>query len=203
MDNTYLTLKYNSKSRWLSYWYQISETMEVSPANVLVIGKGSGIAESSIKYFSNGKTNVITVDINNAINPDVAGDVTQLPFASDSFDVAICCQVLEHIPFNKFSTALCELHRVAKKRVIISLPHKRKYFKLSYHVPFLKERTIIIKHPFTVKNCNSKQHYWEICRGVSRKEVIKHCTGYFDIEKEFLNEINCNHRFFVLKRKNI
>jgi ubiquinone/menaquinone biosynthesis C-methylase UbiE len=203
MDNTYLTLEYNSKSRWLSYWYQISETMEDSPSNVLLIGKGSGITGNAIRQLSGSKTGVLTVDINNAVNPDVAGDVRLLPFASDSFDVAVCCQVLEHIPFNEFSTALRELHRVAKKRVIISLPHKRKHFKLSYHVPFLKERTIIIKHPFTVKHCKSKQHYWEICRGVSKKEVKKHLTRYFDIRKEFLNEINCTHRFFVLQRKNI
>lgn len=203
MDNTYLSLRYNSKSRWLSYWYQIAETLEVSPSRVLLIGKGSGVTENAIRQLSGRKTMVFTMDINNSVDPDVAGDVTQLSFAGDSFDVAICCQVLEHIPFNKFSTALRELHRVAKKRVIISLPHKRKHFKFSYHVPLLKERTFIIKHPLTTKHCSSKQHHWEITRGVSRNHVVNEINKLFDIEKEFLNEINCEHRFFILKRKNI
>jgi ubiquinone/menaquinone biosynthesis C-methylase UbiE len=201
MDNSYLTLQYNSKSRWLSYGYQISETMEVSPANVLLIGRGSGITENAIRQLSGGKTRVLTVDINNAVIPDVVGDVTQRPYENDTFDVAVCCQVLEHIPFDRFPDALRELHRVAKKRVIISLPHKRKHLRLSYHVPFLKERTVIIKHPFTTKYCSSKQHHWEITRGVSRKHVVKEINKFFDIEKEYLNEINCEHRFFILKRK--
>jgi ubiquinone/menaquinone biosynthesis C-methylase UbiE len=203
MDNSYLSLKYNSKSRWLSYWYQIAEALEVAPSGVLLIGKGGGFTENALRKLSGGKTAVFTMDINKSLGPDVAGNVTQLPFAGDSFDVAVCCQVLEHIPFNEFSTALRELHRVAKKRVIISLPHRRKHFKLSYNIPFLKERTIILKNPFTARHCSSKQHYWEISRGVSKTEV-KSCLGrYFEIEKEFLNEINCDHRFFVLKRKKI
>ncbi|MBI4847601.1 MAG: class I SAM-dependent methyltransferase [Nitrospirae bacterium] len=201
MDKTYLTLEYNSKSRWLSYWHQISEALEVSPASVLIVGKGSGITGNAIKQLSAGGTKVVTVDINSAVNPDVVGDVTRLPFEGDAFDVAICCQVLEHIPFDKFPDALGELHRVAKKRVIISLPHKRKHLKLIFKLPFLEEKTIIIKHPFTVKRCTSGQHHWEITRGVTRRQVIKEMKKYFDIEKEFLNELNCEHRFFILRRK--
>lgn len=46
MDNHYLTLKYNSKARRLSYWYQINETVSRNPESLLVIGKGSGIVEN-------------------------------------------------------------------------------------------------------------------------------------------------------------
>lgn len=201
MDNTYLTLKYNSKDRWLSYWHQISEALEVMPDTVLVVGKGSGIAENAIRQFSNGKTDVFTLDINHAVNSDVVGDVAHLPFRDNAVDVIICCQVLEHIPFEQFLPILHELHRVARRRVIISLPHKRKHIKIAYHLPFLKEQTFILKHPLTVKHCSSKQHRWEIGRGVSRKQVVQHMSKLFSIEKEYLNEMNCEHRFFILRRK--
>lgn len=201
MDNSYCSLRYNSKARWLSYWYQVSEVLEISPNSVLVVGKGSGIVESAIRQLSNGKIEVKTIDINPEVTPDVIGDVTCIPFRNSSYDAAICCQVLEHLPFDKFSVALSELHRVTSRRVILSLPHKRKHLKIVFRAPFIGEKTIIIKHPLTVKHCTSRQHHWEIARGVTKKQVVKEIKRYFDIEKEFLNEINCEHRFFILKNK--
>lgn len=203
MDNTYLTLKYNSKERWLSYWHQISETLEVSPRNVLVVGKGSGVVENSIRQLSNNQVDIITLDINNAVNSDIVGEVTGLPFENDSFDAVLCCQVLEHIPFDRLPEALSEMHRVARKRVVISLPHGRKHIKIAIDAPFFGDRQLIMKNPFTTRHCSSKQHYWEIGRGVARKDVIRQMGRLFDIEKEYLNEISCDHRFFILRRKKL
>ncbi|MBI4683239.1 MAG: class I SAM-dependent methyltransferase [Nitrospirae bacterium] len=201
MDNTYLSLKYNSKERWLSYWYQISETLEVSPRSVLVIGKGSGVVENSIRQLSNDQADIITLDINNAVNSDIVGEVTGLPFGKDTFDAVLCCQVLEHIPFDMLPAALSEMHRVARKRVVISVPHGRKHIKIAVDVPFLGDRQVILKNPVAVRHCSSKQHYWEIGRGVSLNDVVRQIGRLFEIEKEYLNEISCDHRFFILKRK--
>jgi len=203
MDNTYLTLKYNTKSRWLSYWHQISEALEISPDNILLIGKGSGVTENSIRLLSKGKVNILTVDINNSVAPDTVGEAVNLPFKNEAFDVSLCCQVLEHLPFQLFSNALNELKRVTRKRVILSLPHGRKYIRIACNAPFLGEKNLIIKNPLTKKHCISRKHCWEIGRSVSYKQVINQITKIFEIDKEFLNEINCNHRFFILKRKNI
>jgi len=203
MDNTYLSLQYNSKARWLSFWYQISGAMEVSPESVLVVGKGSGITENVIKQLSNYKTRVLTLDINYAVNSDVVGSISSLPFKRDSFDVAICCQVLEHLPFELFPLTISELHKIAKKRVILSLPHGRKHIKVSCALPFTAEKTFIVKNPLTRKNCSSTQYHWEIGRGVSRKQVEFSLTRLFEIENEFLNEISCDHRFFILKRRKL
>lgn len=203
MDSSYLTLQYNSKARWLNYWYQIAETLEVSPESVLVTGKGNGITENTIRQFSNEKTRVMTLDINYAVNSDVAGVLTGLPFANDSFDVIVCCQVLEHMPFDQFPLALSELHRVARKRVVLSLPHGGKKMTLAGSLPFSEEKRLVITSPFTKKQGKGKQHYWEIGRGVSFHHVKRQLTRLFDIEKDYLNEISCDQRFFVLRRKNV
>lgn len=203
MDNAYLTLQYNSKARWLSFWYQISETLEVAPRSVLVVGKGSGVAENVISQLSNYKTQVLTLDINYAVNSDVVGSTLHLPFLRDSFDVAICCQVLEHIPFEDFPRAMSELHKVAMKRIVLSLPHGRKHVKVSCSLPFGEEKILILKNPFTKRSCSSKQHQWEIGRGVSLGQVRFHLSRLFEIEKEYLNEISCDHRFFILKRRTL
>ncbi len=201
MDNTYLTLRYNSKSRWLSYWYQISEALEISPDNILLVGKGSGVTENAIQLLSKGNVNILALDINNSVAPDTVGEAVNLPFKNKTFDVSLCCQVLEHQPFQLFPIALNELKRVTRKRVILSLPHGRKHIRIACNVPFLGEKNLIIKNPLTKKHCKSKKHCWEIGRSVSYRQVINQITNFFEIDKEFLNEINCNHRFFILTGK--
>lgn len=49
----------------------------------------------------------------------VAGDVTDLPFADDSFETALCLDVLEHVDDVK---ALKELGRVASRRLVLAVP---------------------------------------------------------------------------------
>jgi SAM-dependent methyltransferase len=52
----------------------------------------------------------------------VQGDVRQLPFADNSFDVVICLEVLEHLEKEDGENLLKELERVAKRQVILSTP---------------------------------------------------------------------------------
>lgn len=46
--------------------------------------------------------------------------IYELPFASDSFDLVVCCEVLEHL--ERPAAGLAELRRVARERVLISTP---------------------------------------------------------------------------------
>lgn len=60
-------------------------------------------------------------------NPDATilkGDLTDLPFDDEFFDVVTCSQVLEHIPEHK--TAISEIKRVTKVggKIIISIPNE-------------------------------------------------------------------------------
>lgn len=50
------------------------------------------------------------------------GDVTRLPFADESFDVVMCCEVLEHL--DDPAAAIAELRRVARRALVLSVPHE-------------------------------------------------------------------------------
>lgn len=50
------------------------------------------------------------------------GDVTRLPFADHSFDVVMCCEVLEHL--DNPAAAIAELRRVARRALVLSVPHE-------------------------------------------------------------------------------
>lgn len=59
------------------------------------------------------------------MNPSVEhiqGDITRMPFCDHSFDIVICTEVLEHL--EKPGAALKELKRVAKKFILITVPHE-------------------------------------------------------------------------------
>jgi len=200
----YKTLRYNSKERWLSYWYQINELLSINPESILVIGKGSGIVENAISIIA-ADINITTLDMAPEVCPDIVGDMQYMPFRESCFDSILCCQVLEHLPFSKVRGVLIELQRISRGSVIVSIPHRRKHLKLAIDAPLIGKRTIILKYPFMRKinraNTDSKSHFWEINRGVSYKSVKKTLNEFFVIEKTFLNEMNCTHRFFILRSK--
>ncbi len=54
----------------------------------------------------------------------VPGDVHELPFNSDEFEVVLCSEALEHA--KDVNKALRELLRVARKAVVITVPHETK-----------------------------------------------------------------------------
>lgn len=51
------------------------------------------------------------------------GDASRLDFGDASFDAVVCCEVLEHLPFRVYESALAELSRVARRWVIVSVPY--------------------------------------------------------------------------------
>jgi SAM-dependent methyltransferase len=49
-----------------------------------------------------------------------------LPFKSNSFDIVLCTEVLEHVP--DWKLALKELQRVSRKKIIITVPLEKGFF---------------------------------------------------------------------------
>ena len=61
--------------------------------------------------------------------------LTQLPFNDNCFDTVICTHALEHI--KDLQSALKELRRVCKKRLIIVVPRQREYqYTFDLHINF-------------------------------------------------------------------
>jgi len=47
-----------------------------------------------------------------------------LPFPDESFDLVLCCEVLEHLPDKMFRRTLAELDRVSRQYILLSVPYK-------------------------------------------------------------------------------
>lgn len=55
----------------------------------------------------------------------VAGDITQIDYPDQSFDLVMCAEVLEHIPPHLLEKACSELMRVSARAVVIGVPYRQ------------------------------------------------------------------------------
>ena len=193
--------KYGGLERFASYAHQITEILAVDPEKVLEVGVGDGVTSSYIKN-QHKNINYVVLDIAEDLNPDLIGDVRDLPFDDASFDVACAFEVLEHIPFDDFTVALNELARVSKRYILISLPHYGPPIKFSLKLPFFKEWQFALKVPVFSKHEFNGQHYWEIGKySYPLGRIKKILTQFGCIEKEFVPFDNQYHHFFVVRLK--
>ena len=198
LKSRYKFLQYNGKSRWMSYWHQINEVLSLKPKNVLEIGIGNKTVANYLK--SQGGVEVITFDKDEKLKPDVVGDVLEIPFGNNSFDVILCAEVLEHLFFNDFENALYELKRVSKKYVVLSLPHFGHSITLSIKIPLIKEKRLAIRIPHPIAH-KLGEHYWEVGkRGYSLSKIKKILKKYFKIKKDYIPFENQYHHFFILEK---
>lgn len=199
-DGCYDSFKYEHKRRFAGYWHQIRETLSLNPDKILEVGKGSGLVSG---YICSKGIKLTTMDINPALNPDVVGSCSKMPFKDSSFDVLACFQVLEHLPFDRFAQTLEEMGRVASQNIVMSLPDAGFVACFYIRLPGLKTAEFMLPIPwFSRRHRFDGEHYWEINkRGYPLKKVKKDIEKYFKIIKTFRTFENPYHRFFVLEKK--
>ena len=197
----YTNPSYDSKERFISYWHQINEIIALNPKEVLEIGIGNGFVYN---YLKEKGIKIKTLDIDKNLNPDAAGSVLGIPFIDESFDVVVCCEVLEHLPYSEFSKALEEIHRVSRKHVVLSLPDVTTVYRINIELPRIKPIKKLIPHPFhrSPQHNFDGEHYWEIGKTDYPLKKIES-----DIEKSKFKILRTYrvfefyyHRFFVLEK---
>ena len=200
VERQHYEIGYESKRRFASYWHQIDETLKTNPESLLEIGKGSGLFSS---YMKNIGLSVKTLDIAEDLSPDIVASALTMPFPDDTFDTVVCCQVLEHLPFEAFSAALIEIRRIARNFVVISLPQKEPGWYYAFHVPIYGRIEFMLEIPSPIKNEHvfNGEHYWEIGKkGYPLKRIIDEMEkASFTLKKTFRVPENSYHRFFVLE----
>lgn len=191
--------KYITKKRWISYWHQIDEVISLSPDSVLEIGVGAGVFKNMMGSFG---INIKTVDIDPDLKPDCVASVLDLPFEENEFDVVAAFQVLEHMPYEKFPMILSEMKRVAAHHIVISLPDAEIFWRYSFYIPKVGEKSLYIKRPTLgpVEHKFNGQHYWEISRkGYPLSRIINEFKSQgLELIKTYRVPENMKHRFFVL-----
>lgn len=193
-------LNYCAKSRWCSFWHQIDEIVRLKPNSVLEVGPGAGILATILKHLG---YNYKSLDIADDLKPDYLGNVLDIPLGDNTFDVIVCFQILEHIPYESFRIALSELFRVSKNHVIISLPDASRLYPQSLTLPKLGKINFSLPIPIKLKkHVFDGEHHWEINKAETPLKRIKRdiIEAGFKICKTYRVFENPYHRFFVLSK---
>lgn len=192
--------RYTGFDRWSSYYYQVREIISLAPVSMLEIGSGDGF----LKRFIEGATAIsyLSLDVAADLRPNIVGSAESIPLRDGAVDVVVACEVLEHLPFDKFEKTLREMGRVSRHHVLISLPHYGPKLKLSVKLPRLKEIRFARKLAFPKRHVFYGEHYWEIGKqGYSLSKVRGILKSIFTIEKDYIPFESQYHHFFLLRKK--
>jgi len=207
---------YINLERWNSYYYQINVIMDLvekinkDNLEILEIGGSNNFIRIALEnYFrlNNIKHSITTMDIDSKSQPDVVGDIRKIPLKDKRFDMTICFEVLEHIPYHEINKALYEMKRVTKKFIIISVPHDSIYLSFAIKLPLLRLKNFFIKitDPFYKKYKPRKNvpfpHYWEIGYRPFSLKKFKNLieSSELFIVRDFRNPLFPYHHFFYNK----
>jgi SAM-dependent methyltransferase len=201
----YAQTAYQSRERYYSYVEQIVETSALRPASAIEVGVGFGFVTQALRSLG---IQVTTVDFARDLNPDIVASVESIPLPDDSADVSLCFQVLEHLPFERFSVAVQELARVSKQWVFLSLPDARPALKFEFVRGMgrnaQKRRWMLNSNPLRrpVAHVFDGQHYWEVGKRETPLPAVLNAitdTGLV-LEKHYRLYANPYH-YFLLVRK--
>lgn len=200
---THYDLTYLRNGRLHSLATQVEAVLECAPGSVLEVGVGTGISAFAMRTVG---IDVTTLDIQAELAPDLLGDVRAIPAQDGAFDVACCCQVLEHLPFGDFDGAARELRRVSRMRVVLSLPDITRYLSFSAAIPWFGRRRLELSIPcrepsdaWKSERMASMGHYWEIGLGGIRASTVAEglrSAGFESVRSFRVPELPW-HRFFV------
>ncbi|MBP1149039.1 MULTISPECIES: class I SAM-dependent methyltransferase [Methylocaldum] len=193
---------YVTPARWNSYWHQIREVVAAKPDDVLYIGIGDDIVP---KVLEARGIRVKRFDFDPSLGCDFTGDVREIAsiVPVGSADVVVCCQVLEHLPYEDFEETLKGIFRIARKRVVLSLPYA--------HVTLAGLRMKLPKTPRISLNLTlpcfwqdwkfDGQHYWEIgTKFYSRRRIENSISRVGRIAYQFFASDNKYHLFYILEK---
>jgi len=190
-QSLYWSTRYLSPKRFSSIGYQWKSAIELNKQKYLEIGVGNGILTQLL--IAREKI-VTTIDLNFNLYPDIVGELPVLPFYDKSFEVSLCYEVLEHLPFDLFEQSLLDIARVTTDYVIISIPDATHTYKgLSGKIKKIIKKNTYQKKPY--------EHYWEIgFFGINSDVIISKAKSCgFVLTKRFRNPLYLYHHFFVFR----
>jgi SAM-dependent methyltransferase len=138
---------------------RIRATKEMIPQEVhsiLDVGCGDGrIIETLSSTYRTVGVDYAFSSIARVKTRGIQGSSGCLPFRDQSFDLVLCCEVLEHLEDDLFLETVSELIRVSRQYVLISVPYKENL------------RRLLTKCP----PCGHVFHIWGHCRSFSESKL--------------------------------
>jgi SAM-dependent methyltransferase len=161
---------------------QLHEIHALRPKGILEIGIGNGFTST---FLRRAGYQVTTVDINPDLEPDICAPLDEVSdrLGARSFDLVVCCEVLEHMPYDVFAPSLDHLRRMGD-RLFLTLPNYRAsigfggFLQLPKIAPRLLNMFIEIPRPKRLDG----EHFWEVgsSRETSKDAIMRELRRRYD-----------------------
>jgi len=107
---------------------EIKNTIPLNIESVLDVGCGNGFFINSLKEGRRQYKNLVGLDLSKEALKHVKtekklGNISNLQFKNNAFDLVTCLETLEHLPQKDFKRGILELQRVSKKYILITVPN--------------------------------------------------------------------------------
>lgn len=201
---TYFSEGYFTSAHFISIAEQIRLVSSLKRNNILEIGIGNGLVSDFLKKAG---LNVTTVDINPNLNPDIVGSITDLAeiLQQRKFDIVLCSEVLEHMPFSNFEKAIGNIAAITSEYAVLTLPRSQKVildFQFKLKIPKLPyiEKGLFWALPESHIN---KEHHWELDSGelTETKNIKIILEKYFSILDFNRFRFRPVHHYFILHKR--
>jgi SAM-dependent methyltransferase len=197
--SAYFSDNYFSLKQLCSFVHQIHDIHQLRPKSVLEIGIGNGFTSTFLKRAG---YDVTTNDINPSLEPDICCPLSELAqrLSGRSFDLVVCCEVLEHMPFEDFEPNLRTLRSLGN-RLYLTLPNHKALLGFAWlprlpKVPSIQVGSLYCEIP--VARPLQAMHYWEVGSAdfTSRKSIANRLRNYYSSVTSRRYALNPYHVMF-------
>lgn len=163
-----------------SFAHQIHDIHQLKPKSIIEVGIGNGFTSTFLKSAG---FDVFTVDINPNLSPDLCAPISELPnqLRERKFDLVVCCEVLEHLPFDEFESCMQIFQQIAS-RMYLTLPQAKKFFGFGGFLQLPKLGRRNVNAYLSRAKALPAEHYWEVGSAgqTSKLQLSKIIAKYFE-----------------------
>lgn len=188
----YFNAGYFAQPQLFSLVQQVHDIHSLHPTSILEIGLGNGFVSS---FLQRAGFEVVTADINPALEPDICASLSELPqhLNGRRFDLVVCCEVLEHMPFEQFEANIKTMRSIGD-RLYMTLPNYKRAFGIGglFRLPRIPHNAFGWYFTYRQNRKLTDQHFWEIdysseCRLQNIVSILKHEYSSVRTERYALN----------------
>jgi hypothetical protein len=194
----YYSDSYFSYSQLWSFVEQIHHIRQLRTQSLIEIGVGNGFVSTFLRRMG---VNVKTFDINPNLTPDVVASLHDIGnfVKPNEFDLISCCEVLEHMPFDEFESAIRKFSSLSD-RLFLTLPVHGMHIGLGGVIKFPRFHRWVgawLRLPFKSRQL-PEMHFWEIDydHKMSKKEIFNLLSKYYWKVETGCFKANPYHRYF-------
>lgn len=196
---SYFSDLYFSLPQLCSYAHQLNFIHSMRPESIIEVGVGNGFVSN---FLSRSGLEVLTADINPALEPDICAPLSDLSgFVDEPKDLVVCCEVLEHMPLEELDANIGHLRKLGR-RLFMTLPSSKRSWGVAsqFSLPKLgfKQLDFTFRFPFR-RQLEDGCHFWEVGYNpeCSREAIVARLKQHYPSVRSGKFLLNPYHMWFA------